>query len=415
MRVNDGPRMVSPMKITRINSTKAGLHSKGPLRSLFFVLLIIAGIWCLLPATAAAGPADLSQGLPAAGDISTYSLGISCRNMNTGEGIFGARIYLDGGYAGITSGKDGSLVVPSLSHGKHTVRVVQRGFLENISTVQIPDEKESVIRLHPAKLIPVGNTGPVRDRMDIVFVPSSTEYDCTKQQKIQTDYYTANEANFRKDVDKLIEEILPTLETRMLNQSCLPEGAMQRYNFYYYSDPGDFADAFKGCAGTLPEDFWEEAPFTDVAIIVYPTYKGFYKGPPCEPNGCSSSMGPGTNSWFKTPADSGSIFLHEAGHAAFGLIDTYCGETYYTENEPSPNIWASQSACVLAATGRNWDPSGCRQVAQPAGKAGTCTKNFWKYDPEPDLMGSSVFVGKLGPSATLHIHYILDNINRWKL
>jgi hypothetical protein len=34
-------------------------------------------------------------------------------------------------------------------------------------------------------------------------------------------------------------------------------------------------------------------------------------------------------------------------------------------------------------------------------------------DPEPDLMGAFLTHGRLGNASTLHIHYMLDNINRW--
>jgi hypothetical protein len=390
-------------------------HPKDMRRSLFAGLMtfIVLVFPLLVPATAISS--DIVSGLPVAGDTTGFDLSILCKNMDTGAGIAGARVYVDGGYPGLTSGTDGHIMLPSLSRGEHSIRVVQRGFLEKIITVHIPEGKEVVIALHPAKIIPIGDHGPEEERMDIVFVPSKTQYDCTKKEKVPTDYYTSNEENFRRDVNTLIQKRILVMNSMTLNQSCLPEDALNRFNFYYYSDPGDYADAFSGCAGTLPEDFWEEAPFTDVAIILYPTYTGVYSGPPCEPNGCSSSMGPGINSWFKAPADSGSVFMHEAGHAVFGLIDTYCGETYYAENDPNPNVWSSQSGCVMAAMKNNWDPLQCRKIVRPANKGTTaaCQKDFWRYDPEPDIMGNSILSGKFGNASTLHVHYMLDNINRW--
>ena len=89
----------------------------------------------------------------------------------------------------------------------------------------------------------------------------------------------------------------------------------QRMNLYYYWDGERYADAFNGCAGTLPEAFWDDAPFADVAIILYPRYYGPNKGSPCEPIGCTNGVGPGTSTWFKAPANNGQVFLHEAGHA----------------------------------------------------------------------------------------------------
>ncbi|MHB8164672.1 MAG: PEGA domain-containing protein [Methanoregula sp.] len=371
----------------------------------------------LLVLSVTAIPAD-NPDVPITGSSNNPSdLRILVKNINSGAGISGARVYLDGGYEGMTSGNDGSLIISPVSGGSHSIRVIKRGYMENIKDIKFPAEQQVVVSLHPLKVIPVGDHGPVEERIDIVFVPSNTQYDCTKQQKILTDYYTSNEENFRNDVNKLIQNNFLTLDAKISKTVGLPENFQDRFNFYYYSDPGDFADAFNGCAGSLPEDFWEDAPFTDVAIIIYPKYEGTYQGPPCEPNGCANGMGPGVKTWFKIPADSGSLFIHEAGHAVFGLIDTYCGETYYTQNNPDPNVWSSLSGCILASENDRWESTTCRQIAQPAkkGSAESCQKDFWRYDPEPDIMATPSFWGKFGNASTLHIRYILENINRWKL
>ena len=381
---------------------------------ILFLMLLIIGI-LPFPVIAITGDNPLVTGSLA--DKNSFDLTIVVKNIDTGERIAGARIYLDGGYEGVTSGSDGSFTLTAIPRGEHSIRVINRGYMENISTVHIPDDKKAIILLHPLKIIPIGNHGPVEERIDVVFVPSSTQYDCTKQEKINTDYYTANEENFRNDVDTLIRKEFSNLNNRTSKYVVLPENFQNHFNFYYYSDPGDFADAFNGCAGTLPEDFWEDAPFTDVAVIIYPEYRGIYNGPPCEPKGCASDLGPGVKSWFKTPTDSGMVFIHEAGHAIFGLIDTYCGETYYTENDPDPNVWSSLSGCILASKNNQWNPAVCRQIALPArqGSAVSCQKDFWRYDPDPDIMATSTFSGKFGNASTLHIRYLLDNINRWQL
>jgi len=379
---------------------------------IFLTLAILLG---LVAVPVIATSPDSSSGQPSPDDRHTYGIPVTCRDSNTGTGIAGIRVYLDGEFRGVTTGKEGRIVVLSLPRGEHTVRAVGRGYRENTSIIRIPQDEGAYILMYPSKIIPVGETGAVEDRMDVVFVPSKTQYDCTKKQKISTDYYTANEDNFRNDVNGLIEK-LRALNSLTRNQSCLPGDTPDRFNFYYYSDPGDYADAFSGCAGKLPEDFWKDAPFTDVAVIIYPQYTGKYTGPPCEPNGCSSTMGPGTQSWFKSPANNAPVFMHEAGHTGFGLMDTYCGETYYAQNDPRPNVWSTQSACILSAESNSWDPTYCRQILQKASN-GTiiCQKEFWRYDPDPDMMSYSLFTGKFGNATTLHIHHMLDNINRWNL
>ena len=49
------------------------------------------------------------------------------------------------------------------------------------------------------------------------------------------------------------------------------------------------------------------------------------------------------------------IFLHESGHVVFRLIDTYCGDTYYVENSPFPNVWSSEASCKKNAEQERWD------------------------------------------------------------
>jgi hypothetical protein len=383
---------------------------------LVFLITLIAFSIFSGPANAAT-PEKLPVSPLIAGKNS-HDLAIIAKDMNTGEGIAGVRIYFDGGYQGITAGPDGSLILPSIPEGEHTIRAIHRGYMENIITVQIPDKKEAVLSLHPLIIIPIGDHGPVEERIDIVFVPSSTQYDCINKQKVTTDYYTSNEDNFRNDVNTILQSKLLVLDTITSKSVGLPENYQKYFNFYYYSDPGDYADAFNGCAGTLPSDFWEDAPFTDVAVIIYPKYTGTYWGPPCEPNGCASAMGPGIQSWFKAPANSGLVFIHEAGHAVFGLIDTYCGETYYTQNNPYPNVWSSQTGCTGAGSANTpWNPSSCRQIMKSVQTSKTivCQKNFWHYDQEPDIMSTSTIPAKFGDASTLHIRYILENINRWQL
>lgn len=403
------------MEHDRNNSARG---APGPLDSRRLVslvtLLLIAGMG-YLPEPVSAVPGDSSPALPAL--TGSSDLLITCRDMVTAAGIADVRVYLDGEFQGVTAGKQGSFILFSLSPGEHTVRAVSRGYIATIITVNIPDEKETVITLHPITVIPVGNQGPVEERIDIVFVPSKTQYDCTKKEKIITDYYTSNEENFRTDVNTLIEKRFLLFESLTSKDMVLSKKYEEHFNFYYYSDPGDFADAFNGCAGMLPEDFWEEAPFTDVAVIIYPEYIGTYSGPPCEPKGCTSSLGLGVQTWFKTPADNLPIFTHEAAHAVFGLIDTYCGETYYTQNDPNPNVWNDYAGCLQTAEKNHWDPGLCRQITGKAQQGSTeiCQKDFWRYDPEPDIMGTSLFSGKFGNAATSRIRYELANINRWNL
>ncbi len=84
----------------------------------------------------------------------------------------------------------------------------------------------------------------------------------------------------------------------------------------------------------------------------------------------------------------------------FGLIDTYCGNTVYWQNDPDPNVWSSQENCVKDAINNSWDPSACRQIQQE--NPSICTKQFWRWDPDPDIMHEG-YSGTFGKASTLRI------------
>ena len=113
---------------------------------------------------------------------------------------------------------------------------------------------------------------------------------------------------------------------------------------------------------------------------------------------------------MKTPDNQNVLFQHEIGHAIFGLVDTYCGDTLYWQNDPHPNVWSSQESCVADAINNSWDPSACRQIeaADPA----SCTKPFWRWDPDPDIMHEG-YSGTFGKASTQRMTYVFNNINIW--
>jgi hypothetical protein len=346
----------------------------------------------------------------------SFDLTVLTKDAKTGTFMGGAQIYLDGGSVGSTSEKDGKQILSEVQRGTHTIRVAKTGFEEITRSVDISEKKQVSFTLNRSKIIPVQIHGSTDDKIDVVFVASKTSFNCNSKIKIQTEVYSGDQKRFVFDVNNKVESVFLKLDTLTSGFVGLPKDFRERFNFYYYWDNENFADAFDGCAGTLPGDFWSDAPFTDVAIILYPSYEGFYSGPPCEPNGCANGLGPGSGSWLKAPADSPAIFLHESGHVVFGLIDTYCGDTYYVENSPYPNVWSSESSCKKYAEQERWDVLSCRQIVKPASSRSKnpCVKNFWKADTDPDIMGSGAYSGRFGNASTSRIRYIFDTINRWQ-
>jgi hypothetical protein len=341
-----------------------------------------------------------------------FDLAISVREGESGNPIGGALVYLDGSARGETGKTDGKLILREISRGRHSVRIARAGFEENTKTVDMQGERSLSVAMNPSKVIPIGDNGPSEGRIDIVFVPSHTQYSCNDKKKVITNAFTGDRATFEAVATQMIANTYFNLDTLTAKNAGLQADYKSRFNFYYYWDPGNYADAFDGCAGKLPARFFENAPFTDVAIILYPTYQGYYTGPPCEPNGCANGMGPGTQSWFKIPADSKKLFLHESGHVVFGLIDTYCGETYYVENSPNPNVWGSESSCTGTETANHWTSSSCRQIAKAGSSGSSCSKPFWRWDPEPDIMGTGAYSGTFGTASTTRMKYIFDTIKR---
>jgi hypothetical protein len=361
----------------------------------------------------------INQPLPVQEVPNTTSFDLTLRTWDAKNGtpLVGAHVYLDGESAGPSSDDKGIKELRGVALGNHSIRVAKTGYEEVTREITVDKTERLIIQLNNSKLIPLMVNGPVESKIDIVFIPSATTYDCNLKKKIPIDTYTGDRQRFINDVTTKIIPLFSRLDTLTSAHVGLPSDYADRFNFYYYWDPEDEADAFEGCAGKLPEQFRKNAPATDAAIILYPSYLGIYSGSPCEPNACANGLGPGSMSQLKAPVDSSMIFLHESGHLVFGLIDTYCGPTYYRENTPSPNVWSTLDSCIASATQEHWNASECRQITKPATSRSpvACVKNFWKLDPDPDIMGSGAYSGRFGNASTLHIRYMLDTINRWNI
>ncbi len=338
---------------------------------------------------------------------------VQARDGKTGAGIAGALVYYDGKFVGSTSEADGTYLIEKPGTGSHSVRITRPGYDETTVKTDSKTGSALTVSLSPSVIQKIYGDASPDTALDIVFVPSKTSYDCSQQKTIAADPYINHPETFLADARRLSEERLFNLGSYSSVPAKLSSGYQDRLNIYYYWDGEHYADAFNGCAGTLPEGFWDEVPFADVAIILYPQYYGPNKGSPCEPIGCTNAIGPGTSTWFKAPANNGGIFLHESGHAIFGLMDTYCGDTYYSENMPFPNIWQSENSCNSDTTQISSSGSGCRQIVGSAVNGrNTCEKEYWKYDRSVDLMAATSSSASFGESSTRRIQYIFDVVGR---
>jgi hypothetical protein len=336
------------------------------------------------------------------------SLTINVKDARTRENVGDALVYLDGGYIGTTTpGNGGKLVIDDVASKTHTIRVTKENYKEVTKKFVYPSESALEISLSKGPLVSLNANGPTANGINVVFYPSSTAYSCTDKKVIQTPVYMTDETRFRTDVESVIRQTYLELDKVTSPSNPLPAGFQDKFNFYYYYDPSAPADAFSGCAGSVPESYWKDVTFSDITVILYPSYTGLYSDASCQPTGCFQNFGPG-RSLMKVPANQASLVRHETGHAVFELIDTYCGSTYYYENDPHANVWSSREACRSDATSNNRDPELCRQIEQKSiGTSAACIKDFWRWDPNPDIMAQG-YGGKFGAAATQRINYVIS-------
>lgn len=336
------------------------------------------------------------------------SVSIVVKDTRTKENLDGALVYLDGGYQGDTSSSNvtGVVIIQDVSQGAHTVRVTRSGYNEITTKFNYPAESTVTVLLSKEALVSLNPNGPSPNAINIVFYPSSTSYSCTDNEKVSAPDYINNETLFRHDVLNVIDTTYMNLDQVTSPSDPLPENYQNNFNFYYYYDPSAPADAFSGCSGSVPQSYRDTVTFSDVTIILYPTYHGRYTNVSCQPTGCTQILGPGRVQ-MKAPADQEMIVRHETGHAVFGLVDTYCGSTYYWQDDPDPNVWSSLASCQADAQSHHRDPAQCRQIASENSYSPVCSKNFWHWDPNPDIM-AGMYGGTFGDAATQRINYVLS-------
>lgn len=339
----------------------------------------------------------------------TTYLNVLVKDERTRISLDRAQVYLDGGYKGEIAEGDmnGVLLVQDIKEGSHTLRVTRPGYKEETVRFRYPDQSVIEVPLAKEFLVFLGEGAPSPDGINVVFYPSSTSYSCTGRAKVSDTTYLTNESKFREDVLTAIRLTYLELDNSTSPSTPLPGNYRERFNFYYYYDPSAPADAFSGCSGTIPDQYWNEVTFSDVTVILYPTYYGRYTDAACEPTGCTQDTGTARN-LMKVPADQPVLLKHETGHAVYGLVDTYCGDTYYFQNTPYPNVWASEESCMTDAQSHNRDPSLCRQIQKiRTGSSVSCSKNYWQWDPAPDIMANG-YSGRFGTAATQRINYVLS-------
>jgi len=192
----------------------------------------------------------------------------------------------------------------------------------------------------------------------------------------QIDVVFVPEQSYQSNPNQFIDDILDNIRFGYfrIGEAAIdpiPANYKDRFNFYRYI--GGFG-AQGQCSGILPNGFWNNASFTDSAGILSPG------------GGCANKPGAPSN-WI-AQATNPNIVIHESAHSIFGLIDEYCGKTYYEQNDPRPNVWSSLDACQADGANEGWTLGSCRQITwdNPATPQLDCSRNYWRYDPDtPDF------------------------------
>jgi hypothetical protein len=334
------------------------------------------------------------------------NISVITRDVQNQTPLGGVDYYINGKFGG-TSLKDGSFTFSAASYpsGTVTIRAVKEGYQEKTVQDDFTNNQTLELNLHPFGLIPLQVNGPRNSEIDIVFLPSDTTVNRTTNMKISLNGYPGGQPQFENDVIRFINETFEMYPSNLSGVYPISGNYTDKFNFYYYWDGQTYADAFDGCSGTIPGSYWQNVTFSDLTIILYSDYDGRYGGTISQPAGCTNPLGLG-RVYLKIGAGDSYLGMHEIGHGLYGLMDTYCGKSYYTENEPNSNIWSSEARCRAAALANNWTPDNCRQIQD---KGNSCLNEFWRWDPNPDIMNGG-WSGTFGNASTKRIVNILNRI-----
>jgi len=344
-------------------------------------------------------PGRYEQPGPPGGDVV-----FRARDAKNQTPLGGVAYYIDDTFAGV-SDNDGIFILPEGSYppGNVMLRAARQGYRDRISRIDLSSVSSLELDFEESSLHPVLTNGPSEKKIDIIFVPSNTAFNGTTRTKLQYPEYPGGQEQFAADVRRFVNRTFLAGPITLFVNASDADTYPDKFNFYYYWDGQTFGDAFDGCAGTIPEHYWEEVTFSDLTILLYPKYYGRYLDPSSQPIGCTNANGLG-NMYVKIAADQYSLGMHEIGHGLYGLMDTYCGNTYYRENDPHPNIWSSEVKCRADAIAQSRDPDHCRRISDDS--AGSCRKEFWRWDPDPDIMNEAYY-GKFGSTSKDRIQGIL--------
>ncbi|MFH1222404.1 MAG: thrombospondin type 3 repeat-containing protein [Candidatus Micrarchaeota archaeon] len=230
-----------------------------------------------------------------------------------------------------------------------------------------------------------------------------------------------NFAEFLEDARTTVVDGLYKLDT--MTDPPISSDYKRKFNFYYWNT-AITSDTSETCAWPVASNFWESAPFTDNVLILDAEMSG----------GCCNHVPPrtlchapgrwsqSTYAWLerrrpewpydvRTPL---GLALHEEGHGVFGLVDTYCGPTWYGQHDPSSNVWSSMDNCLRDTSAQGWgaDKGQCRQIVGDYAFQ-HCNRSFYSFDYTAPLILDIMHTANppFGVAGTRRINLVLDTMH----
>jgi hypothetical protein len=172
--------------------------------------------------------------------------------------------------------------------------------------------------------------GSTADKEDVVFH--------------MADDYAANGLTFTDFINDATDKVQDVYGAQDIVKTNL-----DKFNIWVYKKEADEV----GC-GTVDPDANTDMPWRDDDAVLH-----------------DSSFQDCTNvglSHFSAEGWSTKAFLHESGHAVFGLGDEYDGPTNYSVvQSPEPNIWDNEADCQSEQTAKGRDPNACYEFTTQDG------------------------------------------------
>ncbi|GIF52106.1 hypothetical protein Afe04nite_66450 [Asanoa ferruginea] len=246
-------------------------------------------------------------------------------------------------------------------------------------TVQVGDPPQG-------RAVPVLLTGSRERALDVVLFPATTNVRSQPNNPSNTSLLTFPVYSGPKDANFLNHAHDAVLE--LMREQLLLDN-QRDINVWIARDPagtGGYRDTSGDgnpdlCQHQLPANLGTDYGFGNVRAILHPATPA-----PGDLNTLRECAVGGVMS-----AESGEtgVFIHETGHAGFGLADEYCCDGGYFQTPEVPNVYKSRDACL-------------NDVGSLSGVAGDCRGmdsvdpgtdfDFWVSDPASnDLMNDNNF------------------------